>query len=362
VTDLTVFAASLELRHAVAAADRTHATRTSLFVRLRDGEEEGWSECPVATSPGVDATADELLDGVAAIDDVGLAALVGHVAVDPDGELRRRSREPAAGPGHRSARAHVAAAALDLGLRRADRSLGDHLGVAVDDVGFAGVVGIDEPASAADRALELVALGASRLRVKIAPGSDLDALEGVLKAVDVPVVADANGSLDPDDRALLDALVALPLAWLEQPFAPDALQQTARLARSSPVRVGLDESVVSTDALRVISAAGAASVICVKPARLGLLGSLDVLRQCRELRLAAYVGGYFEAGLGRAVLGTLSVFADLDGDVVAPSTYLLDDPCELAGPTDGRQPLYCGPGLGPLPQASALSEVASRSL
>lgn len=362
MTDVTVFTASLELRDMVAAADRTHSARTSLFIRLRDDEGEGWTECPVATKPGVDATADQVLAGFDAIDDVALAALVGHVAVDPDGELQRRTSEPASGPGHRVARGHVAAAALDRELRTADRSLGEHLGVTVADVGFAAVVGIDEPARVTDRALELVALGATRLRVKVAPTSGTAALEAVLESVDVPVVADANGSLDPGDTALLDALTALPLAWLEQPFAPDALQQTARLARSSAVRLALDESIVSTDALRVIGAAGAASVVCVKPARLGLLGALDVLRQCRELRLASYVGGYFEAGLGRAVLGALSTLSDLDGDVVAPCVYLVDDPCDLHGPKDGRQPLYCGPGLGPLPAARSLTVVAQRTV
>ena len=72
----------------------------------------------------VDATEDDVLAGIAAIDDDALAALV----ADPDDRLdadpQRRAREPAAGPGHRAARALVAAAGIDLGLRRRRRSFG----------------------------------------------------------------------------------------------------------------------------------------------------------------------------------------------------------------------------------------------
>jgi o-succinylbenzoate synthase len=362
VTDLTAFAASLELRAAVVAADRAHARRTSLFLRLCVEGDEGWAECPAAMGPGVDATADDVLAGIVAFDDEALAALVADPANALDADPKRRAREPAAGPGHQAARALVAAAALDLELRRAGRSLGEHLGVVQEDVGFAGVVGIEDAVAARDRAEALVALGATRLRVKVSPRSGTKALEAVLDVVDVPVVADANGSLDPRDVVRLEALTSLPLAWLEQPFAPGSLQQSARLARSSAVRIGLDESVVSADALRVIALAGAASVVCVKPARLGVLGALEVLRAARELRLTSYVGGYFEAGLGRAVLGVLATCGDLDGDVAAPSTYLVDDPCGLAGPVDGRQPLHRGPGLGPLPDVAVLVARSERSL
>jgi o-succinylbenzoate synthase len=362
VTEVTAFAASLELRDAVRAADRTHDRRTSIYLRLGDGGVEGWGECPVATAPGVDATAEDVLEGLAAIDDDTLASLVASPATATDADPQRRASEPASGPGHRVARALVGGAALDLELRRAGCSLAEHLGVIQDDVGFSGVVGIDDAVAARDRAEVLVALGATRLRVKVSPRSGTKALEAVLDSAGVPVVADANGSLDPRDADRLDALTSLPIAWLEQPFAPGSLQQSARLARSSPVRIGLDESVVSTDALRVIALAGAASVVCVKPGRLGVLGALEVLGAARELRLTSYVGGYFETGLGRAAIAVLATAGDLDGDVAAPSTYLVDDPCDLDGPHAGRQALYRGAGTGPLPRTDGLVTCSERSI
>jgi len=362
VTDVTVFASSLELRDAVVAADRVHDRRTSLFVRAADGDVEAWGECPISSDPTTDATASEVLDALKNMPDGQLAAELAEPRGVQTTEPQRRQSEPDAAFGYRAARELLGAVALDRELRRGGTSLAEYLGVPATDVGFAGVVGIESGAKARDRAVELVAMGASRLRVKVSPTSGADAVRAVLDAVDVPVVADANGSFDPGATHELDALTELPLAWLEQPFAVGSLQQCARLARSSPVRIGLDESVSSLDALRVIAAAGAASVVCVKPGRLGVLGALDVLQVARELRLASYVGGFFEAGLGRAVLGVLSVLGDLDGDVVAPSTYLVSDPCALGGPIEGRQPLHLGPGLGPVPDVGALEVRLERSV
>jgi O-succinylbenzoate synthase len=357
VTDVTIYTATLALRDAVTAADRVHDRRTALFARAADGDVVGWGESALA-----DTTAAEVLAVLATMPAGDVAAGLGDPRHGHGEDPQRRASEPSAGTAHHAARQLLGATALDSVLRRVDISFAEELGVGEDAIGFAGVVGIDDPAGARDRAIALVALGATRLRVKVSPASGTAALRAVLDAVDVPVVADANGSFDPGDTAALHALTSLPIAWLEQPFALGALQQCARLARSSRVRIGLDESVRSLDALRVIAAAGAASVVCVKPSRLGVLDALDVLRTARALRLSSYVGGYFEAGLGRAALGPLAAISDYDGDVVAPATYLEADPCHLDPPRDGRQPLYRGPGLGPPPDLDALEVRLERTV
>ena len=258
-------------------------------------------------------------------------------------------------------------ALLDLGLRHEQQSLVAALGVTASDVGFAGVVGIQAPELARDRAQALVELGASRIRVKVSPLAGTAALVAVLDAVRVPVMADANGSFEPVvDQRGIDELVALPLAWLEQPFASGRLEHTAALACSTTVPIALDESATSIGAIRDAARLGAASVICVKPMRFGIHGTLEARREVRRLGMRSYVGGYFEAGLGRAVLAALAALdGDLDGDVVAPCTYLTADPCALAGPIAGRQPLHVTPGCGPVPDvegmAVRLERVASQS-
>ncbi len=354
--ELTVFSTELRLASRIAAADRVHDVRTTLFARLRSDEGEGWAECPVARIPGYEPTeADVLreLDGPLVDDLLGPALVV-------DG--RKQARDPAGlrspRPAPHAAGMLVEAAVWDRRLRADGTSFARDLGVADRTVGFAGVIGIEDPPRAVARAAELVALGATRLRVKVSPTAGVDAVVAVLDAVDVPVVADANGSFwAPDEDPALEALIELPLAWLEQPYAPGLHAHTAALARRASCPIGLDESVTSTDVLREIALHGAAQVVCVKPVRFGLAAALEALREARRLELSAYVGGLFEAGLGRATLGVLSaVGASLDGDVVAPRAYLESDPCGLPGPVGGRQPLHRTAGLGPLPAHDALTE------
>ncbi|HUD69968.1 MAG TPA: enolase C-terminal domain-like protein [Acidimicrobiales bacterium] len=350
MTAFTLFQASLELATSIPAADRVHDSRPSLFLRVIDDDAEGWSECPAAVEPGVDPTADEL---VAALGALLEAADTGHAGVER-GAVAGASRARHA---VKVARSFLAAAYLDLGLRREQRSLTAALGVVASDVGFAGVIGIEAPSRARAHARELVELGASRLRVKVSPLVSTEALEAVLDATDVPVVADANGSFEPvTNQRELDALLALPLAWLEQPFAQDRLEHTAALASRTTVPIGLDESASSLEAIRESARLGAARVICLKPFRFGIPGALEARRVAASLGLRTYVGGYFEAGLGRSVLASLAALDDdLDGDVVAPCTYLTSDPCALPGPTAGRQPLHVTPGCGPIPTVERMA-------
>jgi L-alanine-DL-glutamate epimerase-like enolase superfamily enzyme len=350
MTSARLASATLQLSAPLRAADRVHDRRTSLFLALRDGEHLGTGEVPTSSEPGPDPGASAVRAALRGRHD--LAAEV--PAAD---ELLAAAPDDAGDPGSRAAAALLGAARLDLALRREGRSLAEALGVHVSDVPYAGVVGVQAAAHAAARAAALVEAGATRVRVKHVPGGGLDAVRAVLDAVDVPVVVDCNGGCDEDrDDDELTALGALPLAWLEQPFAPPAFAATARLAARVEVRIGLDESVDTLAAVARAAEVGA-SVLCVKPSRVGgVAAALAVGHAARAHGLVPYVGGHFEAGLGRATLAALAAsWPDTpDGDVAAPSTYLVEDPCRLAPPTGGRQPLHIAPGCGPHPDAALL--------
>lgn len=333
--DLRILRAELRLTRPVRAADVEHARRTSLFLELRDQLHTGMAELP--------------LEGRGLGSERGVVGAL-RAWCEPGAEARP--------PRSRAAAQVLEDASLDLALRRRGRSLADTLGATVSDVGYAGVVGIAPAAAAVARAEELVAAGASRLRVKIAPGHALEAVRAVLAAVHVPVVADANASFDRTSAGELDALAELPLAWLEEPFAPDEDHALLERLAARGLSLGADESAADAAAVERLADAGVVAVVCVKPARLGVAAALDALEAAERRGLSRYVGGYFEAGLGRAVLGALAaVRTDLDGDVVAPVAYLEHDPCGLPGPVAGRQPLHLAPGLGPLPDPDDLAVV-----
>ena len=101
-------------------------------------------------------------------------------------------------------------------------------------------------------------------------------------------------------------------------------------------------------------------VFCIKPGRLGgIRAAIRALDEVATAGLRAFVGGMHETGLARAALGVLSTHeaCQLVSDVVAPQTYLDNDPCGLPGPSGGFQPLYASPGIGPWPDRSQLSAI-----
>jgi O-succinylbenzoate synthase len=119
----------------------------------------------------------------------------------------------------------------------------------------------------------------------------------------------------------------------------------------------LDESLSTTrrvqDALRY----GACAVACLKPSRLGGVFATQVAQAaCATAGVPAFVGGFFECGLGRTVNASLAALPgfSLPGDLSAPGSYLVEDPFDYPAPLDGRVALHRGPGVAPPPDPDRL--------
>ncbi|MEN3315470.1 MAG: o-succinylbenzoate synthase [Acidimicrobiaceae bacterium] len=265
------------------------------------------------------------------------------------------------------ARAALESALLDSALRHKGISLGSHLGVHRDRVtagvavGFAPTVG--ELVATVERHL---AVGYRRVKVKIRPGWDVEPLRAVRAAVGdtVAVQADANGAYDGDDTsdvAALHAVDDLGLLLIEQPLPPGDLVGSARLAKELATRICLDESIGSADHVRTAAALGAASVICLKPAR---VGGIDAAVEVHDAAVAAgldlWCGGMLETGIGRGVLLALAALpgCTLAGDLSATGRWYADD---LTPPVfldaDGMLPVPTESGCGPVPDAASLAAV-----
>jgi o-succinylbenzoate synthase len=130
-----------------------------------------------------------------------------------------------------------------------------------------------------------------------------------------------------------------------------------------PVPICLDESLTSprrvTDALRNRSCAMA----CLKPARLGGVRATRAAHAaCAEAGVPVFVGGFFEAGLGRssnlALAARLSQDATgLVSDVGDPAEYLAVDPCGYSLVRAGWVRVPAGPGVGNHPDAAVLAQL-----
>jgi O-succinylbenzoate synthase len=255
--------------------------------------------------------------------------------------------------GHNMAKAAVEMAAWDLYARQAGEPLSRALGGTRDRIASGVSIGIQDSlhdlATKVDREL---AAGYRRIKIKIKPGWDLDAVETVRARFGaVPLMVDANAAYTPGDADHLAKLDRYDLMMIEQPLDYDDIGDHAVLQRRLKTPVCLDESIKTVNIAREAIAAGACRIINIKPGRVGgFAESIRLHDLCASHGIPVWHGGMLESGIGRAAnihLSTLPNFS-LPGDVAASKRYfdpdLIDPPIEVAA--DGTIGVPDGPGLG----------------
>jgi O-succinylbenzoate synthase len=265
-------------------------------------------------------------------------------------------------------------AVADAELRAVGRSLASDLGVTegFEALAVGAVVGIPEGHDVGLLRQEVDAVvrsGAARVRLKVEPGWELEPVRAVrADHPDVVLQVDANGSFGTGDEdvAVLSRLAEFDVLCIEQPLPPADLVAHALLARLLPVPICLDESLSTprrvTDALRN----GSCAMACLKPARLGGVRATRAAHAaCAAAGVPVFVGGFFEAGLGRssnlALAARLSQDATgLVSDVGDPAGYLAVDPCGYPPVRSGWVRVPAGPGVGNPPEGPVLERLEAR--
>jgi O-succinylbenzoate synthase len=262
-------------------------------------------------------------------------------------------------------------AVADAELRLAGRSLADALdvGAGYETLPVGAAVGIPpghDLGVLRAQVSEAVAGGAARVRIKVQPGWDVDPV-AVVRAdhPDLVLQVDANGSYRMGDAEQVERLAAFGVLCIEQPLPPADLVAHAEFARRTSVPVCLDESLSSPrrvlDALRN----QACRVACLKPGRLGGLRAARLAHAaCAEAGVAVFVGGFFEAGLGRASnLALAARFAQdatgLVDDLSDPGSYLEQDPCGYPEVRNGWVEVPDQPGVGAWPDDGVLASLGA---
>lgn len=338
--DMVLFRQDVVLARAVRASAQHHAGRSRLFARLEfDG---AWGFGEVAPQPYA-------LHGDPGFDEVVVAArrLGATVAAIATREgappaWHRVGRLVGGRPPERFAAALVEMALLDRELRVEGRRAGELWPARQSTPTQATVSALDDEPWDVE--------GAARVRVKSAPGAwSRDARER-LAGLEVPVIIDYNCSVGTDDEVIeqLEALRGVvEVVAVEQPYAAgnlvDHARLAARLARDFGVATSVDEGVRTLEDLRHVARYGAASLVCVKPARAGgLANARTMLARAHEWGLRAYLGGFFESPYARRVHRLLA-----DHAVSEPS-----DVAEVAlvgGVEDEASPVGVSFGLEPSP-------------
>ncbi len=295
----------------------TIAVRRSLIVVLhgRDGA-LGYGECPPFELPFY---SEETLAGARhLLEQVLIPRVSGREFENPealDAALRTGVR------GNPFARAALETAAWDLeaasrGVGLADL-LSERLGEPCAGSVPCGVaLGIPQ-----DRTIETlcrwvrdaVSLGYRRVKIKIAPGWDLEPVRAVtdtLRGTGLPLTVDANGAYEwPEHEAALRSIDELGLLYIEQPLPPDELLGHAKLDRALHTPICLDETLRDARAARQIVELAGPKVWNIKVHRVGGLTEVcRIYRIAREYGATLWAGTMPESGIGsQAALAAASL-------------------------------------------------------
>jgi len=378
---LELIRVEIPFRAAIATAAGVHRRRSLLFVRIETDEGEGWGEC-AAMSEGtlVDPTTDQveraiIERGVNRIIESS-AARSGHL---PDGiEVAQLF---SSSPVDRFIASVMEMAVIDAELRSRGESLGASLGVGPGyrsvPVGAAFGIPPDADLDHLRRAVRAaVARGSMRVRIKIAPGWDVHVVAALRSEhPDLSIQVDANGSFrldapidDPARADRLAELVDFGVVCVEQPLAPgDLVAHHLLRARLGPgVPICLDESLSSPQRVRHAIRDRSLDIACLKPGRLGgMVATRQAHAECTAAGVMAFVGGFFEAGLGRCANLALAahlaqVATGLVGDVSDPCDYLEVDPCGYPPVQQGWVEVSGEPGVGQPPDQGVLDNLGAQ--
>jgi O-succinylbenzoate synthase len=270
--------------------------------------------------------------------------------------------------GNNFARAGLEMACWDLLARREARPLAALLGGTRTEILSGVSLGIeDDPSALFDQIDRYLAEGYRRVKLKIAPGRDVEVVRRVRERYpDLPLQVDANSAYTLDDLPTLRQLDAFDLLLIEQPLAHDDIIDHARLQAGLSTPVCLDESIHSADDARKAIELGACRVINIKVSRVGGLREAKRVHDvCQAAGVPVWCGGMHEFGVGRAAnvaIASLPGFT-LPGDVSGSDKYyredLVEPPVSARG---GAVTVPAGPGIGHEPVMERVDRHTLRTL
>jgi O-succinylbenzoate synthase len=332
--------------------------RRIILVAVRSEGVVGWGECTAGEEPTFN---EEFTAGAWEVLSRFLVPSVRAATVEhPDevGAVFSRIR------GNRMARAAIETAVWDLEARRRGVPLWRLLGGERPSIACGVSIGLQPNV---EQLLEKVerelAAGYRRIKIKIAPGRDLDLVRAVRERFgDIVLSVDANSAYTLEDAAVLEALDEFGLLMIEQPLRPGDIVDHARLQERLRTAVCLDESIVDDETARQALELGACRIVNIKLGRVG--GHAEARRvaaRCAAAGVPVWCGGMLESGIGRlhnAAMSSLAPFT-LPGDVSDSRRYWERD-VVTPRPTvaeDGMMALPGSPGIGAEVDAAFLDSI-----
>jgi O-succinylbenzoate synthase len=255
--------------------------------------------------------------------------------------------------GHMMAKAGLESALWDAFAKTRGVSLSQMLGGTRPRIDVGVSIGIQpSPAELLTKVAGYLQEGYRRIKIKIAPGSDLAYVRAVRREYpDIPFQVDANSAYQLSDLDTFKAMDDENLLLIEQPLSHEDIYDHSKLQRELKTPICLDESIHSVADARAALELKSCRVINIKPGRVGGYTESRLIHDlCASQDVPVWHGGMLESGIGRAgnvALASLPNFT-LPGDISASKRYYKEDIVapEFEVAPDGTMAVPTGPGIG----------------
>lgn len=204
---------------------------------------------------------------------------------------------------------------------------------------------------------EAVRAGFLRVKLKYAPGWELDMVDAVRDAFpDLVVHVDCNSRYTLDVLDMFKKLDRYHLAMIEQPLAHDDLIDHAALQRQIATPICLDESITSPARARKAIEIGACRWINIKSVRMGgHTPAIEVHDRCARAGVPCWVGGMVESGIGGLHCLAMATLSNIryPSDVFPSARFFREDIVpEITLSGSSRITAINAPGIGvePIPE------------
>jgi o-succinylbenzoate synthase len=269
--------------------------------------------------------------------------------------------------GHMMAKAGLEAALWDVFAKSQNISLSKLLGGTRDKIDSGVSIGIQDSIPALIKKVEgYLAEGYKRIKIKIAPGFDLQLVKALRKEFPgLLLQVDANSAYTLDDAAIFQDMDNYGLSLIEQPLGYEDIFDHSKLQKLIKTPLCLDESIHSLDDTRAAIELGSCRIINIKPGRVGGFTESKLIHDyCAAMKIPVWHGGMLESGIGRAgnvALASLPNFT-LPGDISGSRKYYKHDIVEpeFVINSDGTMDVPTKPGIGVEVNMKMLEKVTVR--
>ncbi len=253
-----------------------------------------------------------------------------------------------------ASRAALELAILDCCLRRQDIAVGDVLPPRRSQVVYSGVIGADPLADCVRQAERARLVGLEDVKVKVGRGDDVQRVRAVREVLgaQVSIRLDANGAWGFDEALrIMQEVAPLGVTAVEQPLRRGSVDEIRRLKDASPLRVMVDESLVTPDDADSLFATGAVDCVNVRVSKCGgLHRSVEIARRATRAGVCVHVGSHVGetailSAAGRHLTASLEQVGSSEGSF--GTLLLVEDLADgMRFGRQGRAPVLTGPGLG----------------